>query len=149
MKIIGNWKLFIIVLNLVVVGSMVSFVIYSTTIKNDLVEADYYQKGLKYQKQIDKIERSAKLNENVRIEIVNSVVNVYFPKMRHSSLPSGKINFYRPSAKEKDFSVPVSPLNDNKQSISFKGKDKGMWIVKIDWSDEGFDYYYEEEILIY
>jgi len=148
MKIYGNWKLFIITLNIVIVCGLVGMALYSFTQNFELVDKDYYAKGVKYQQQINKINRTNKLSGKVVINPGKDEVAVYFPKLFNFKKVDGNIEFYRPSSASKDFSVPVKLDSIGLQKISFADKAKGFWVVKIDWRENDSAFFHEEEILL-
>ncbi len=148
MKIYGNWKLFIIVLNVVIVLSLIGVLIYSLTINYELVDKDYYAKSTKFQQQINKVNRLNNLSERVTVNVGRGEIAVYFPKLFNYKKVEGKIDFYRPSASAKDFNVPILLDSIGVQKISFDGKEKGLWVMKIDWKENDSSYFYEEEILL-
>lgn len=121
----------------------------SVTRHIDLVTPNYYEKEIKYQQQIDKINNTVKLENKLTTEIMNGSYVIVFPD--HSTeehLLTGEITFYRPSDAKKDFKLPLDPGVDLKQVINTDKLEKGLWKVSIDWSKNGVDYFSEEKIVI-
>ncbi|MCX7876043.1 MAG: FixH family protein [Melioribacteraceae bacterium] len=108
---------------------------------------DYYAKGLEYQKQIDKIERTNQLNEQLDIIQKKDSIIFNFPKIFESEKISGEIYFYRPSSNTKDFKVKIELTNSNQQIFTNK-LDKGLWKIKVDWFANNQNYYNEKIIMI-
>ena len=126
---------------------LVGFVIFTRFNQVDLVDENYYEKELKYQGMIDKIERTNKLAEPLKIESADSYVMLSYPKSFSSNDIKGTITFFRPSDKTKDFTIPVQPDESGFQVISSTNMSKGMWRVKVDWA-VGDSTYYNEEVLV-
>ncbi len=109
---------------------------------------DYYAKGLEYQSQIDKIERTKNLTEQLEILNKNDRIVFNFPKIFANKIISGEIYFYRPSNNKSDFKSKID-LTDSLQQIIFtKNLEKGLWKIKVDWSVENQNYYNEKILMI-
>jgi hypothetical protein len=113
-----------------------------------LVTDDYYQQELKYQDQIDKIERTNALSEKPAIDFDGLGVNISFPKLLIEKNVVGKIHFYRPSDPGLDFALPISLNSEGIQLISTKQLAAGYWRLKLNWMMNGKEYYNEKAIII-
>lgn len=114
----------------------------------DLVEPDYYEKGLEYQKQLGKIRPTAADSPVISHDENTHMLTLSFPKERSASIDSGSILFFRPSDAKLDFQVNMSLDSNNQQQIDDKRLRKGFWRLKIDWFSEGKNYYFEDVLLI-
>ena len=114
----------------------------------DLVTDDYYQQEIKYQDQIDKIQRTNSLPEKPAINFDGSKINLSFPESLLNKNVTGKIHFYRPSNPKLDFDLPLSLNNDGIQLVSTKKMETGFWRLKMYWTMEGNEYYSEKEIIL-
>ena len=118
--------------------------IYTFTLDYFLVSENYYQQGIDYQDQIDKVKRTAELGESVnwRYDSINQVVNLQYPV----ELSSGKVVFYRPSNSNLDRYVKIEKDENNQQSINVRNWQKGFWKIKVDWELNEEMYYNEGSI---
>ena len=118
--------------------------IYTFTLDYFLVSENYYQQGIDYQDQIDKVKRTAELGESVnwRYDSINQVVNLQYPV----ELSSGKVVFYRPSNSNLDRYVKIEKDENNQQSITVRNWQKGFWKIKVDWELNEEMYYNEGSI---
>ena len=114
----------------------------------NLVTDDYYQQEIKYQDQIDKIQRTNSLPEKPVIDFDGSGVSLSFPKSLIKKNVIGKIHFYRPSNPKLDFDIPLSLNSDGSQFVSTKRLASGFWRLKLYWSMGGNEYYNEKEVII-
>ncbi|MDQ7817668.1 MAG: FixH family protein [Melioribacteraceae bacterium] len=112
-----------------------------------LVTDNYYAKELEYQKQIDKINRTNQLEEQLQIINQQSFVQFIFPVQFKPEEITGKINFYRPSDQSKDIAIDVATDTSNSQVVFTDIFVKGVWKVKVDWSVKE-NHYYNEKILL-
>jgi hypothetical protein len=128
----------------------IAFLVYTSVTKTiDLVTPNYYEKEIKYQQQIDKINNAGRLENKLITRLSGGNYVIVFPddSMQENPL-SGEITFYRPSDAKKDFKLPLTPGIDMKQVVNTEMLEKGLWKVSIDWNKDGIDYYSEEKIVI-
>ena len=135
-----NWGIGIAITYVVFVIATVSVVLFTATIDVNLVTDDYYEKELAFQEEIDKVSRTNKLLEQPVINLTGKNVYLKFPNSINSSLVEGKINFYRPSDNNLDFTIPISLNEHGEQIISSIKLVEGMWRVYVNWNinDEKF-----------
>ena len=113
-----------------------------------LVTDNYYEKDLKYQNQIDKLNRTAALEEKVEIKFDGLNVELIFPSSFEADKISGEVYFYRPSDRKKDFKIPLTLDKEAKQIIPVTRIEKGFWRIKLNWSSDGIEYYNERAITV-
>jgi len=136
-----------IILVFVVFVLGIGILVYRSMTKNiDLVTTNYYEKELKYQEQIDKINNTNSLKEKIKIEYNGSVILITYPQV-HKNI-TGEISFYKPSDAKSDFKMKVEPGSDMKQLIQKGVLAKGMWKVQINWAMDGRDYFSEDKVMI-
>lgn len=119
---------------------------YAMMTKNvDLVAPNYYEKEIKYQEQINKINNTSGLNDKLKFEYAAGKIILTFPKIGSIS---GEISFYRPSDPKKDFNFHITTDENNMVSIDCSVLLKGYWKIKIEWKAGGVEYYNEETVII-
>lgn len=142
-----SWGTGIVIAIVIFMAIIIATVIFMMNQDVDLVSSDYYEKGIKYQEQIDMENRSQRLKDNVKMEWSGDLFEISFPDEFHDQTLSGEIFFYRPSDSKKDFRLPLN-LTDLKQYIPVQGLEKGLWRVKLNWNLNNKDYYYSETSFI-
>jgi nitrogen fixation protein FixH len=142
-----SWGKGIILVFILFVGG-IGVMVYKSMSKNvDLVASNYYEKELKYQEQINKINNTNALAVPLKVTVnAESIELEYPPAVSHDI--TGEVAFYRPSDSKNDFKIPVKTDNDNKQVISTTSLRKGMWKLKVNWKSGGKDYFNEEKVMI-
>jgi len=146
MKIKWNWGTGIAVFYTLFAIAVVLFAIFSMGIKFDLTDNDYYEKGLKYQEQMDKIERSGTLATQIStIDSANTII-IKFPKIGNYKVITGMIKFFRPSDATKDLNININLDSNFNQHIPKSKLAAGLYILKIDWQTEGKEYYDERKL---
>jgi len=148
MKLKFNWGTGIALVYAVFIIVVLITVIVFMNQDVSLETKDYYVKGIKYQQEIDRLNRTKELPEQLELLIKPEFVQVSFPKIFRSKKISGSINLYRPSDKTKDFSIAISTDSLCNQFIPASRLVKGLWKVKIDWLADGISYYNEKSLMV-
>lgn len=109
-----------------------------------MVSQDYYQEGIDYQDQIEKVKRTNALDVPVswNYDPILSIIQFNYP----AELSSGKIVFYRPSNSNLDRYVRINRDDSSRQFINVQNWAKGFWKIKVDWQTENDSYYNEGTI---
>ena len=114
----------------------------------DLVESDYYEKGLDYQKQIKKIEMGSREAPAVTALTDKMGIIVNFETAYITPDFKGTVLFFRPSDARLDFEIPLRLNKSGEQEITDTRLQNGFWRVKINWQTVGESYYSEYKIFI-
>ncbi len=147
-KIKFNWGTGILLTTVVFMSLIVAMVVHFMNQDVDLVTDNYYEKEIKYQNQIDKMERTYALSEDINIAYKAGMVKLIFPGNKSAEKIIGSIHFYRPSDFKKDFKLPVKIDESGVQKITTASLAKGYWKIKIDWECGKNKYYTERSIMI-
>jgi len=128
---------------------MVAFV---STQNINLVEPEYYRKGVAYQGQIDRLERTSQLTERLRVAFVagSRQIRLTFPAVATDDTEpiTGDITLYRPSNAGYDRIVKIAADQDHEQYIDASTLIPGMWRIKINWAVGESEYYTEQMLVI-
>ena len=109
---------------------------------------DYYLRGISYQLQIDKMNRTKNLPEQLSIRQYGSAISFIFPNIFKKKQINGKIYFYRPANNKKDFIINVAPDSSGIQMVDASVLEKGLWRIKVDWLVNGNGYYNEQILMV-
>ncbi len=148
MKIKFNWGTGIVLAMIVMIGGMIFLVSIALRQDYDLVENDYYQKSVNYQKHIDEVKNTETLAEKVGFVQTADSLKLIFPAI--ASVPdfSGDIHFYSPVEEKRDETVKLKLNNQFIQSIGLKNLKNGRYTVKLNWTVNKKSYYQEQEITV-
>lgn len=142
-----SWGTGIVIAIVIFMTITLATVVFMMNQDVDLVRDDYYEKGIKHQDQIDLVNRSQKLEENVIMEWKGDFFEISFPEQYYNQQITGEIFFYRPSDVKKDFKLPLS-LTEGNQFIPVKGLEKGLWRVQLNWILNHKENYFSETSFI-
>lgn len=131
--------------------SFMSFILYlvismttSKDFNHDLVTEEYYKQELTFQQKLDKETNAQSLVNNIITEKTDEGILISFPEDMDPAAINGSIFLYRPSNKEKDFTIPVE-LSAHQVLIPARHFENGRWNIEIDWSYEAETYFYKKE----
>jgi hypothetical protein len=112
----------------------VAFMVYKiTTQKVDLVDDNYYEKGVRYQEEINKFNATEGVESNISFDLNQQLITF---KSNISGL-KGKALFYRPGDVNLDFETDFV-LNENGEfTYSIAQLAKGLWKVTFEWTLNG------------
>jgi hypothetical protein len=146
MKIKMNWGTGIVITTIVFMGYIL--VLVRLCMKNDieLVDKHYYKQEIEYQDQMDKI-KNGRLPESQISWHYDAQAKIIQLSMNQKNA-FGKILFMRPSNGKLDKAIVLETDKNGKQLISSAWMNKGMWRVKVNWSDGHQDYFKEETLVI-
>jgi hypothetical protein len=143
-----NWGTGILVTIIIFMVITITTVVYLMNQDVDLVASDYYNKGIHHQEQIDRINRTNIMGDEVSIIIENGFLRLALPKSFTQKSLKGTIQFYRPSNSKKDFAIALSVDTSAQQNIPTQNMDKGYWKVKLNWTLKDVEYYKESSFVI-
>lgn len=138
-----HWGHYIAIFYTFFVLVVITALIASFQVDRSLVIDDYYAKDIAYQEHFDK--KKNLIKSGICMILHNDhtgILKIQFDKTHDIA---GSIRFYRPSDKSLDFEVALknTSLDFNTTLIA-----KGKWVIKVDWTTGGKDYYKEEMIFI-
>ena len=136
-----NWGTKLVIAMALFMGFIIILVIQTTRNDINLVEKDYYPKGLKYQDRLDDIQNATPYNKTIRIFQDAEHVIVQLPEI---IADTGTIYFFRPSNTELDKLFKLDPANNFSQSIPKSEFQKGKYLVKIFWEENDKGFYVEK-----
>jgi nitrogen fixation protein FixH len=128
---------------------LVVFVSLAVRHHDDLVSADYYEKEVRYQKQIDTMTRSSALalQSVVTFDPAQQAIVINLPD---AAVPgaSGHVHLYRPSDARLDRDVPLTLNAEGVQRLDAKELRGGLWKVRLNWTANGQEYYLDRSVLV-
>lgn len=121
-------------------------------VRNDpeLVRADYYEQEIAYQKQIDRLHRTAAVRGEVSVayDYSQNQVTLQLPATHLSAQLNGRIYFYRPSNAKLDFELPLDLNPAGAQRVPTGKLQGGLWKVRVQWTSGGQEYFYDQSLVL-
>ncbi|HVY71084.1 MAG TPA: FixH family protein [Verrucomicrobiae bacterium] len=118
--------------------------------KMDLVRGDYYEEEIRYQQQLDRINRTRPVLEPTTItyDAARQVITFALPKSQLGNRVSGRLRLYRPSNEKLDREIKLEIGDDGSQRLDASQLQPGLWKVRVYWSAGGQDYYLADSIVV-
>ena len=109
---------------------------------DDLVDTDYYEKGIGYEK--DYIRKSQVETDRAQPTITsNGSLKIVFVRPA-----TGRVKFIHPSDKKMDKILGMKSNTDNLVELPLAQMAKGHWKLLLEWESDEKAYLYEKEIMI-
>ena len=143
-----NWGTGIVLAFIAFISFIMYFVItmsFADRFDHELVVEDYYAEELTYQADIEKLNDSKKLTQNITYERTAEGLLIKFPEAIDYKKITGNVFLYRPSNKQLDFDTKIS-LSESYLLIPDKRLVDGRWNIRIDWQYNGISYLLKEFI---
>jgi hypothetical protein len=144
------WPLGIVLTLSVFIVSTVGLIVMACSQRTDLVTPDYYEREIKFQGQIDRVERTQRAagQASVAYDPAAKCITVSLPANQAAREISGRIELYRPSAAGMDRSIKLAPDTNGVQRLDAAGLAPGLWKVRISWTVERQDYFLDEKVIV-
>jgi hypothetical protein len=143
-----NWGTGIFTFIALFVVSMVALVYFSMQQRSDLVEKEYYPKGMEYQKQIERIANAEQLSGKISIVQEPGFLLFRYPAEMQDGITEGLVYMFRPSDQDVDYTDSLRFDSTLVQRIALDKLKAGRYIAKISWTMDGKEYYHEEGVRI-
>lgn len=143
------WPASIIGFFILAVTFITTFIVWATHQREDLVAKDYYENEVRFQQQLDSLNRSQ--------SVARQVVVTYDPSQRSIiiTLPAGQfrgvtgsVHLYRPSDARLDRDLPLALNAEGIQRLDAKGLRDGFWKVRVRWNAAGSDFFIDQSVIV-
>ena len=144
------WPIGIILACALFVAGTAGLIVMACAQKNDLVRPDYYEQELRYQSQIDRVQRThlAAALATVTYDSAKHCITIALPSAQAARPITGTIHLYRPSAAALDRSFPLKVDANGLQSLDAAGLAPGLWKVRVSWTVDNQAYYLDQKVVV-
>lgn len=143
------WPASIVAFFVVFIAGLVAFIIFASAQRDDLVQPDYYEAELRYQRQIDRIQRTQSMARPAAIsyDAPRHRITIQLPPA-HAHGSSGQVHLYRPADARLDQELPLAVNSEGQQHVDAAPLRPGLWKVRVQWSAAGEEYYLDQSIVL-
>lgn len=144
------WPIGIAAFFAVFIIGMVTFIIWATHQRADLVSPSYYDDELRYQQHIDAIKaaQGSGVAPKILFDAAARRIELRFPQPASLAAATGTVVLFRPSEAALDQNLPLQPDASGVQQIAAADLKPGLWRVKAEWTAAGRAYYAEDTVMI-
>lgn len=108
-----------------------------------LVDNDYYEKGINYDKDYTKKENVKKNDATPEVSTANNKIIITF-----TEAAEGTVKLIRTADKKMDKLIVLKTDTANQFIIPMEGKATGLWKLQLEWKSMGTPYLYEKEVML-
>ena len=143
------WPSAIIAFFVVFAAFLATFVIWAVGQKQDLVAENYYEQEVRYQEQLDRLNRTRTQagQTAVTFDSARNCIVISLPAAQAQGA-GGRIHLYRPSNAKLDHEVPLVINAGGVQTLDTKAMAPGLWKVRIRWSVNGQEYSFDQAVVV-
>ena len=129
------------------ITGVITWVVFAVHHEDQLVRPDYYEHEMRFQQQIDRAARTAALGSGVQVtyQLAEQTLRLTLPGQETSG---GTVRLYRPSDAKLDRSVKLELDARGSQTIDVAGLEPGLWKVRLSWSTDGNEYYFDQPVIL-
>ena len=144
------WPFGLIAFFAVFIGWLGTFAVIAVRNSMDLVRPDYYEQEVRYQEQIDRENRTARLSAAVQISYDAAAGNValQLSAAQAARWPAGTVKFYRPSDASLDREIPLAVNAFGHQVVDTTQLRRGNWKLRVTWRVAGEEFFSEQSIVL-
>lgn len=143
-----NWGHWIAIVLGVFLVLNVIMVIFTFSQDVELVTDNYYEKELKYQDELGKMNKALSLPDSLKMSMDRFELNISYPQSLLKNKLIGTIHLYRPDQRKFDYDVDVKYDDSGRQTINMSGKAPGKWKISISLNDGEHDYLFKDVIFL-
>ncbi len=127
---------------------MASFMYRAAFNQEELVAENYYEQEIKYQQQIDKLNRTGALGEAVRMEVVGNELVISFPPEVRGRAVSGELYLQRPSDSRADARLAIVVDSLGMMRVPIEERMKGAYNTVLEWRADEDEFLSKDRIHI-
>ena len=143
------WPTVIVVFFIVFALFLASFIAWAIRQREDLVAANYYENEIRYQQQLDRLNRSQPFagESIVTFDPAQRSIVITLPTAQAQGA-AGRVHLYRPSDARLDRELPLAVNAKGVQNLDAKTLRGGLWKVRVQWTAGGQEYFIERMVLV-
>lgn len=143
-----NWGHGILIVIIVCLSGILTLVYISSRQSIELLDDDYYPKGLVYQEQIEKIKNENALEKTLEL-LVDKEITIVFPSgFENPEKIKGLVWFYKASDKKHDLRDSIQLDSTRTLTFPMSRFVKGRYELLVDWSYNQKGYFFKEPLFI-
>jgi len=143
------WPASIVGFFVIAIIFLATFVAWAVRQREDLVSADYYEREVRYQQQLDSMNRSQAIAAQVVVTFnpAQQAIILTLPRDQRSGA-TGSVHLYRPSDARLDREVPLAVDANGIQRVNAKTLEGGLWKVRVKWNSNGQEYFLDQPVIV-
>jgi hypothetical protein len=142
-----GWRNGMIAMPVIFAVMILGMIIAAQFQRTDLVAQDYYDRGIHYQQQIDRMVRRDSLAARVECTYEPAAHHILlrFPPTYPTASITGTVQLFRPSDATQDRTISLAVAADGIQTIDVGALTNGRWKLLIQWQADSLQFYQEND----
>lgn len=141
-----NWGYKILVVLVLFFIMIFSFLFIAMKQTNEMLETNYYDKEIKFQKILNGAENLNQLSEKLDIQILKEYIEIQLPTEGIKDQPSIHVELIKMSDESKDFTVDQQADDQGKLKIPSGKFTPGYYRIQIQWESGGKPFVFRDQI---
>ena len=144
------WPWGIVVAFGVFIPATAGLIVLACLQRDHLVRADYYEQEIRYQGQMDCLDRTRRLGSQVSVgyDPGTQHIRISLP-VAHARQPvQGRIQLYRPSEAGLDQYFNLELDTSGSQLLDARALRPGLWKVRVSWTVANLEYALDEPVVV-
>lgn len=143
------WPTALIAYFVVFIGCIIAYTAWALRQRVDLVGADYYEREIRYQQQIDRLGRTREFARDVAAtyDAAQSAITISLPPA-HAAPATGTIHLYRPADSRLDRELKLALDPQGRQRVDAGTLASGLWRARVQWTVNGQEYFFDRTLII-
>lgn len=142
------WPYAIIAWFVIFISALATWAVVATHNSVDLVRQDYYEEELRFQQQIERVNRTAQMRKDITVTTDASSLTFKLPLDEAAAKPTGEIQLYRPSDASLDKKIALDVNDSGLQRIDASALKGGLWKVRVYWKVGQAEYYFDQSVVL-
>jgi nitrogen fixation protein FixH len=144
------WPVGVVLTLVLFFAGTVGLVVMACSQRADLVSANYYEEEIGFQKQINRADRTARLEFKAAVsyDAVAKRLILSLPTGVADPAAQGQIQLYRPSEAALDQQVALHLNSNGAQAIDAAALKPGLWRVRVNWTAGGREFYLDQKVVV-
>jgi regulatory protein YycI of two-component signal transduction system YycFG len=138
-----NWGKGLTIFIVAFMITMLGMVYVAFRQSNEMIEDNYYERELKYQKIIDGKNELLIYNNFSFISEANGIIKISLPSELRSKIDEGQVQFIKLDKESLDKTYRITQLNVNRLVYPRSDFAQGMYLIKISWKNNNKFYFRE------
>jgi nitrogen fixation protein FixH len=134
----------------VAITAIISFIVFASRHKMELVRPDYYEEELGFQKQMERVSRTRAFAGDASItrDDRSQTILIRLPVIPGQAAGTGQVHLYRPSDARLDRRMPLATDPVGRQVVDTRGLANGLWKLRVTWKAGPEEYFLEHPVLL-
>ena len=134
----------------VFISFLIVFITWAVRQNMDLVQEDYYNQEMLFQKRLDTMNRTRAFARETAIQTdaASQAIMIQLPADHVRQGVTGEIHLYRPSDAMLDRKLKLRPDHAGTQRVDTTGLQPGLWKVRVQWGANGEEFYLDRSIVL-